>query len=436
MSVPSLVQYDEEGRELRSVPLEQGLTIGRDRDCDVVLNDDVAVSRKHAEICRESDGVYVLRDLASANGTSVNQRRLVAPAILRNGDKIQLGASRFRLVGLPDDETPTTERPVDLTNPRERRRPVLMGRSEAISAVIRQIDQCAPTDLAVLLEGETGTGKELVARAIHESSRRSAGSFVALNCAAIPHDLLEAQLFGHRRGAFTGATSDVQGFFEVASGGTLFLDEIGELPLGMQPKILRAIQEGSITPVGETTSVDIDVRVIAATNRDLREAARQGLFREDLYYRLEAFPIEIPTLRVRRDDIQVLAETFVTDFCRRNGKRPLSIHDEAVRTLESYPWPGNIRELQNEVSRAAAVAEESEILVEHLSTRVRFPEPNIGKRDESDLPDNLAEARRSFEKGHVGRVLAKHGGKRAEAAEALGLSRAGLYKKMKELELL
>ena len=231
----------------------------------------------------------------------------------------------------------------------------IVGNSPALLALLEQVDQVAPTDATVLISGETGTGKELIARAIHKLSRRKERTLVKVNCAAISAGLVESELFGHVKGAFTGAIEKRMGRFELANGGTIFLDEVGELPLETQVKLLRVLQEHEFEPVGSSQSVEVDVRIIAATNRDLHEAVRKGRFREDLFYRLNVFPIQVPPLRERTVDIPVLAMFFVSQFAQRFDKKIDAISQDAMAQLSSYSWPGNIRELQNIVERAVVL---------------------------------------------------------------------------------
>jgi transcriptional regulator with GAF, ATPase, and Fis domain len=237
----------------------------------------------------------------------------------------------------------------------------MIGESEALTKVLRQAEQVAPLDTTVLILGETGTGKELLAHAIHTRSPRAKRPLIKVNCAALPGDLIESELFGHEKGAFTGATAKRTGRFEIANSGTIFLDEVGELPLDLQTKLLRVLQEGEFEPVGSNRTVRVNVRVIAATNRNLQDAVRQGLFRSDLYYRLSIFPITLPPLRERRKDIPILVKHFVNEIGRKFGKQIDTIPKETMSALQNYPWPGNIRELRNVIERAMIISEEGEL---------------------------------------------------------------------------
>ena len=293
----------------------------------------------------------------------------------------------------------------------------------------------------MLIQGETGTGKELVARAIHAVSPRGRGPFLAVNCAAMPETLLESQLFGHRRGSFTGADRDRVGLFEAATGGTVLLDEIGEMPLAMQAKLLRVLQEGEITPIGDTKPRPVDVRVVSATNRDLSAEVADRRFREDLFYRLASFPIVLPPLRERREDIPVLVERFAAQAAHAHRKRIDGITAAALGCLRRFDWPGNVRELQNEVQRAVVLAEHGEaVAIAHLSPRLTgVAEPRAGDADtaEPGVPDmpvgvQLREARAAFEARHIADVLRQQGGNVSRAAGVLGLSRMQLHRKLKE----
>jgi Nif-specific regulatory protein len=311
----------------------------------------------------------------------------------------------------------------------------IVGTSPSMLEVFRLMESAASSTIAVLIEGETGTGKELVARGIHRASNRGDGPFVAINCAALPEALLESELFGHRRGAFTGAVGDHRGLFEAAGGGTILLDEIGEMAITMQAKLLRVLQEGEIVPVGDTRPRRIDVRVLSATNRDLGVSVRKGAFREDLFYRLAAFPIRVPPLRDRREDVPSLAHHLLRAAVERQGRRIDGIDAEAMDTLVAFDWPGNVRELQNEMERAATLARDGDVIgVSHLSAKLRRPVRDAGEPVPLDGRP-LREARADFEARHIAGVLRRHGGNVTHAAQVLGLSRAMLQRKMKDYGL-
>src|SRR5712671_6366903 len=235
----------------------------------------------------------------------------------------------------------------------------IIGNSPALESVLEQVEQVAPTDSTVLIQGETGTGKELIARAIHNLSVRCGRTFIKLNCAAIPFDLLESELFGHERGAFTGAIAQKVGRFELADKGTLFLDEVGDIPPGLQPKLLRVLQEQEFERLGGTRTHQVDVRLVAATNRNLLDMVKRNEFRSDLYYRLNVFPVSLPPLRERREDIPALVEHFVEIYARRMGKQIEHIPAETMSALASYEWPGNIRELQNSIERSVILSSDA-----------------------------------------------------------------------------
>ena len=297
----------------------------------------------------------------------------------------------------------------------------VIAESRAMLEVLRRVSAIAPTLSSVVVAGETGTGKEVVARLLHANSPRAAGRFMALNVAALPAELLESELFGHVQGAFTGATSSTTGVFAAADGGTLFLDEIGEMPLALQAKLLRVVQEGEIRRVGETKTTTADVRIVCATNRDLREAVQAGRFRQDLYYRLKVFSVTVPPLRARPEDVMPLARMFADQLGApqtRFGKR-------AEQVMTVYGWPGNVRELGNAVEHGVALAAGATIEPEHLPEEVVGPGADGPKRPEDLL--TLAEV----ERAHIERVLAACAGNQGEAARRLGIARNTLWRKIR-----
>ena len=309
------------------------------------------------------------------------------------------------------------------------RRLTIIGESYVMGQLREQIAMAAPTNGRVLIYGENGTGKELVARTIHPLSRRRSGPFVEVNCAAIPEELIESELFGHMKGAFTGATADRRGKFELADGGTLFLDEIGDMSLKTQAKVLRALQEQVVEPVGGTSSVKVDVRVIAATNKDLPAEIRAGRFREDLYFRLNVIPIFVPPLRDRDTDIPLLAEHFMTEFAREYGRRPKRLDPGAGTGLRSYRWPGNVRELRNTIERLMIMVPGDTIALGDLAfldgASVTAADRPVGP------PLPLHEARERFERDYILRELAAQNGNISRTADALGVERSNLYRKMR-----
>ncbi|MEW6269452.1 MAG: sigma 54-interacting transcriptional regulator [Thermodesulfobacteriota bacterium] len=460
MKPPRLVlEAEDSPTELPLEGLE--LSLGRESTNGIVL-DDPRVSRRHALIRALPEGDYLLVDLGSSNGTYLNDKKLALPSVLRCGDRIRVGSTTLRFLAesseapdeaREDDEGPSTTFVEDAAPGLD-----LVGSAAAMDEVFKLAERAGSSPIPVLITGETGTGKELLARGIHASSKRAAGPFVAINCAAMPEALLESELFGHRRGAFTGAINDHRGLFEAASGGTLFLDEVGEMPVAMQAKLLRALQEGAVTPLGDTRPRKTDARILSATNRDLEAEVEKGAFRADLYYRLAALTIRMPALRERREDIPLIARRLVRVSASRQAKSINGIAPDAMAVLQAYDWPGNVRELQNVIDRAIALARDGATIdARHLPPLARAasttaaagrdvhggtepgrPDPGsdvtqlavaTGTRPASE---DLRDARAAFEAEHIARVLEQHRGNVARAARALGLSRTSLHKKIRE----
>ena len=309
----------------------------------------------------------------------------------------------------------------------------LLGESRAMLALRAAIERAAPTDATVLVSGENGTGKELVAAALHEASKRSRGPYVQLNCAAIPATLLESELFGHEVGAFTGARRTHRGHFERAHRGTLLLDEIGDMPLELQAKLLRVLEDGRVTRLGAETARRVDVRLVASTHRDLRRRVDEGAFREDLYYRLAVLEVHVPALRERDDDVDRLARHFLDHFGREFGRPVPALTDEALAVLRAHPWPGNVRELRNAMARVVALTDSSEVAASTLRS-VLSPAPTRPGIEEVELPTLQEELERT-ERALIERALTAHGGNKAAAARALGIDRANLHRKMKRLRM-
>src|SRR5919204_248336 len=308
----------------------------------------------------------------------------------------------------------------------------MVGESYAMVQLREQVAMAAPTNGRVLIYGENGTGKELVARTIHGLSRRRANAFVEVNCAAIPEELIESELFGHVRGAFTGAVADRRGKFEAAGGGARFLPQIGDMSLKTQAKVLRVLQEQTMEPVGGTNRITVDARVLAATNKDLQAEIRAGRFREDLYFRLNVIPIFVPPLRDRQEDIPLLADHFMQEFAREYGRRPKTFEPGALTTMERYPWPGNVRELKNVIERLIIMVPGDAITSADLiflegGTSLTQPE----RADQAVERLTLHQARDRFERDLILRTLAEQQGNMSRTAEVLGVERSNLYRKMK-----
>jgi len=311
----------------------------------------------------------------------------------------------------------------------ERRFKGIIGESPAMKQVFKQLSRVVDTRVTVLIEGETGTGKELIASAIHYQSKRADKLFVAQNCAAVPENLLESELFGHRKGAFTGADQDKKGLFELADGGTLFLDEVAEMPLQLQSKLLRVLQEGEVRPLGSTVAKKVDVRIVAATNRNLETEVSQGRFREDLFYRLRVFPIVLPPLRERREDIPLLASHFLEKYTREYCKEVGGLSQAARELLTSYTWAGNVRELENEMQRIVIQVDHGGfVLPEHLSPRIRQVESLLDKI--APKKGTLKEMMAQVERWILSEALREHGNNKSATAKSLGITREGLHKKL------
>ena len=317
----------------------------------------------------------------------------------------------------------------------------MVGESPALQRLREEIRQAAPSNGRVLIFGENGTGKELVARAIHAQSQRAAGPFVEVNCAAIPEELIESELFGHTKGAFTGAHATRKGKFELADGGTLFLDEIGDMSLKTQAKVLRALQEQRIEPVGGAGGVEVDVRVIAATNKDLEAEIRAGRFREDLYFRLNVIPFQVPPLRDRREDIPLLVRHFMQVLSAEHGRKAREVVPDALEALARLPWPGNVRELRNILERLVIMTPGERIELQHLPATLAASLPARAPAADESSPaasgdGTLLAAREAFERRYILERYRDCGGNMSRTAESLGVERSNLYRKMKAFGLL
>ena len=410
----------------RVVPLPESgeVFVGRGDEVGVRLRD-AKVSRKHVSLAVEPERV-VLTDLGSQNGTFVNGQRVHGQRMLASGDSIELGHTCLVLHtdGSEPANTaaPTAREAIDLDGAE-----VIVADSSmlALYALIRRL---APVSLPVLIHGETGTGKELAARALHHFSPRRTARFVAINCAALPEALIESELFGHRRGAFTGATHDKTGLLESASGGSVFLDEIGELPLGTQAKLLRALDTGCVAPVGAVDEHAIDVRVIAATHKNLEHEVGAGRFRQDLYYRLAGATLWLPPLRDRPGELRLIADGMLSRARTRLGLPPLSLSEPARRALAAHPWPGNVRELGNVVEFLAATHDGPVIDAEAVAARLRSTAPAAAVAAPTATPDASAagfrpldDELRDLEQKRIVEALAAAGGNQTRAAELIGM---------------
>jgi len=310
----------------------------------------------------------------------------------------------------------------------------IIGESQAMKQVLGQLEKVVDTRATICIEGETGTGKELIASAVHYQSRRAEQMFVAQNCAALPETLLESELFGHKKGAFTSADSDKKGLFEIADGGTLFLDEVGEMPLSLQAKLLRTLQEGTIRAVGATSEKSIDVRIICATNRDLAAEVEKGAFRQDLYYRLMVFPLRLPPLRERRDDIPLLAEHFLKRYAAEYRREVSGFAQGTLDALCAYAWPGNIRELENEVQRLVIQADEGGWLeVDQLSPQIRKVEGTLARI--APKKGTLKSMMEQVERWLLAEALRDHDNNKTKTAQTLGITREGLHKKLNKYSM-
>ena len=402
---------------------------------------DIVVS----DICMpDMDGVELLRYCKEVSPATIFLLITGVPTIDTAIDAVNFGADRYVIKGdrLLDELRPAIQQVAESLAlkkeagylRRELRRLTgldhMIGTAPKMRAIFELIGNIAPQSSRVLITGESGTGKELVARAIHENSARSKNPFITINCGAFPETLLESELFGYMKGAFTGANENRSGLFQAAHGGTLFMDEIGNMSVTMQVKLYRVLQEGKVRPIGSTEESDVDVRVIAATNKDLEKEIAEGRFREDLYYRLSVIPIHLPPLRERREDIPLLARDFLERFAKSMSKNIDGIDPEAMRLLEVYDWPGNVRELENTIERAVALESRHKISTEALPDRIRthFQESvplATHNGDGAALPAeglNLEEHIQRIERSYLLAALERSGGVRTQAAELLKMS--------------
>ncbi len=416
---------------------ERALELARTQPFDLILSDVVMPRR---------DGLALLEDLKTAGVT--------APVVMMSGQAhIEMAVRATRLGALDFLEKPlstekllvTVENALKLTRLESENRDLrarvgkhtLVFAGETMRRVMAQIERVAASESRVCIYGETGTGKELVARTLHEKSNRAAGPFVTLNCAAVPAELIESELFGHEKGSFTGAAQRHTGKFEQAHRGTLFLDEIGDMPTAMQAKLLRVLEEGEVERIGAAKPTTVDVRVVVATHRNLEQLVESGGFRRDLYHRVVVFPVQLPLLRQRREDLPALVEHFVRQVSAQNGWKPATFTPAAIAALQEYAWPGNIRELRNVVERLLLLAA-SEVGAEDV--RLSLPASHAGASagQNASLTGGaasgpLAQRVQAFERGQVLAELERHGRQITQTAKALGLERSHLYKKCQQL---
>jgi DNA-binding NtrC family response regulator len=386
--------------------------IGSAPNNDVTIFDP-SVSRYHCELRHTEDG-FLLRDLGSTNGSVVSGLR-IKEALIQDEVLIQIGRSTIRFVPGHDEARVNPSTDVKFGD--------LVGRSQGMRDIFGILEKVSATDLTVTIQGETGTGKDLVARAIHEASPRADGPFVVFDAGAVASNLIESELFGHEKGAFTGATEQRHGAFERADGGTLFIDEIGELALELQPKLLRALEQREVQRVGGAKRIPVDVRVICATNRSLVEEVKKARFRDDLYFRISVVVLSLPPLRDRREDIELLVQAFLS-----RGEPKMTAAPDAISVLQNYDWPGNVRELRNVIETARAMAS-SDVL--HAKDLIFAHDHDMGsaKGGAMSLAGKTLE---SIERAAIAQTLAHFGGNRSAAARALGIAPSTLYLKLKK----
>jgi two-component system response regulator AtoC len=445
---PHVVAMWPGGSAVKELVPGQALRVGRSRTCDLCI-DHPSVSREHAVFHASSPAS--VEDRGSTNGTTVAGERIPmgARVPVQRGQVVSLGAAVLVIRGGLESEV--AARPARPPAGARRNGAPLIVADEAMHELYRVVELVAKGELSVILLGETGAGKDVIADAIHRRSAREAAAYMRVNCAALPDALLESELFGYERGAFTGAVQAKPGLLEVADGGTLFLDEIAELALPMQAKLLRVIESREVTRVGGLKSRSVDVRFICATNRDLVSLARSGAFRQDLYFRLSGISLLIPPLRQRRAEIAPLAHAFIAHACRESGRPPLLITAEAMCYLESYDWPGNVRELSNVIERAVALCTGATIQAHHLpppETGFGLPHaadslqrPTVPVPDESEpvttdralgLHDAARRAAQSIERRRIAEAMERCGGNQTRAAQLLQISRRTLVARLTE----
>ncbi len=426
------------------------ITIGSHEDNDLVL-DDQTVSRRHCRILRPNDR-YLVEDLGSTNGTFVDGVR-IERAYLEPGSTLAIGNARIDFTPIDEQVAVEPSETEQFGN--------IVGQSEAMREIFGILEQIAPTSATVVVEGETGTGKEVVAQTIHDMSPRSDEEFVVFDCGAVPESLVESELFGHEKGSFTGAVMSRKGLFEMAEGGTIFLDEIGELSPDLQPKLLRVLEERKIRRVGSNEPIPVDVRVVAATNRNLQEEVEEGRFREDLFYRLSVVRLDLPPLRDRLEDIDRLVSHFLQtrDFNQTSAGEPgiTSISQEALEALQQYDWPGNVRELVNVIERACSLTDQGRLELEHLPGHISGTEalgmaaspprpegeanlqwtnvPRQSRLQEKPFKEAKEEWISAFERDYITELLVRHDGNITHSAEEAEIDRKYFRQLMREYDL-
>ncbi len=419
-------EAEEDARPAAQVRIQQGtteflypiesdsFTVGKDPANSLVVRDSF-ISSRHLQVTRRGAGFHV-RDLNSTNGTYLGDVRVFEVEVPLN-TVLRVGETELLFEpALQGQQVPSFHG--------------LVGNEPAMRHLVESLKRVGPSDAGVLILGESGTGKELVARALHAASPRADKPFLSINCGALPPNIIESELFGHEKGAFTGAGARRRGAFEEAHGGTLFLDEVGELPLELQARLLRVLDSGEVKPVGNSRAFHVDVRVVAATHRDLRARVGQGLFREDLYYRLNVLPVGVPPLRSRRTDIRLLAEHFIRQYVPQGQ---VKLTDAALARLQQHPWPGNVRELRNVVCRALLVRKGPQLDASALTFEEPLPRPPQPGAP-LELPEGvtLEQMMQRLERQLIESTLRRCGNHKDRAAKQLGLARSSLFKKLKD----
>ena len=394
------------------------LTVGSGKDNDLVI-DDPAVSRKHCEFQKFGDR-FLVRDLDSTNGT-VLDGTAIREGFVKPGSVIEIGETTLKVT--------SRQQHFNIEPYAKDQFGELRGKSVRMRELFSILERVSPSDANILIQGETGTGKELVAKAIKQHSRRNEKPFITFDCSAVAPTLIESELFGHVKGAFTGAVGDRRGAFEAAHTGTIFLDEVGELTEDLQPKLLRALEQKEVRPVGSDKSQRVDVRLVAATNRDLAEEVKAGRFREDLFFRLSVIPVEIPSLRQRNEDIPLLVEAFLQEFAEKHGEKAKTVDKKAMEILMQHDWPGNVRELRNVIEGAVAMGAGKKLEPKDF---IFFNREE--RRSSKDLAgsDLIGKSLEQVEKAVIEGTLNSHRGNKMATAKTLGIAYSTLYEKIKK----